>query len=497
MARPPRPPALRRYPDPDPVRTALFSVLLLVLPAAAVAQEEAPRDPATVAGELAESLVSESDSTQRYALLLPPGYEGSRARPLLLVLDPRGRAVPALRRFAGAARYGWIVMSSHDTRSDVEDPSVNERALDAMLVDAQELLAVDTDRIYLAGFSGTARLGWLYSLSLAPHVAGLVGVGAGLPPSLASPAGRHLASLPDHFAFWGGSGYLDFNYGEVREMEDDLGPVGVERRRIVHYPGPHAWLPEAQAADAVAWLELVAMAEGLAATRRAWVDSLRASWSGRARDTLAAGDTVAARRLWADLAADFEGLAPAEWLEQARERAEALAASEAVARHEERRTRERIERKVFGERLRDVVERIRTARPPPDPDAMAAELRLARIRDRAEGGDPRDARPARRLLAQAYTRLSFYLPRQAIRAGEPDRALVALDVAEAASPGSVRTCLFRARAHARAGRPDAAFEALACVRERGPVPFRRLAEDPWLAPLHGDPRWGEGMASPP
>src|SRR5437867_7265281 len=88
--------------------------------------------------------------------------DGARARAIvaalgLFVLDPRARGVLGLALFRdAAARLGWIVMSSHNTLSDGPvEPNV--AAMNAMLAWAQARLAVDSARVYLAGFSGTAR----------------------------------------------------------------------------------------------------------------------------------------------------------------------------------------------------------------------------------------------------------------------------------------------------------------------------------------------------
>lgn len=479
-------------------RSAVVSAAVLLLagipPRAAVASQvpSAEPPPDTLPGELHAELVSVSDSTERYALLLPDEWEGARRRPLLLVLDPRGRAVRALERFRSAAGLGWLAMSSYGTRSDTDEPGVNERALRAMLADAEELLPVDPDRVYLAGFSGTARLGWFFAASLSPHVAGMIGVGAGFPAGLAAVVGADLDRLPDHFAFWGGSGRVDFNYEEVRDLDALLDGAGV-RHRIDHYEGPHAWPPPERAAEAVAWLELAAMGAGLAPVRTGWVDSLRTVWTRRARRALAAGDTAEAAERWRRVAEDFDGIAP---VPGARDTAEALADTDPVRRARERRERQRAEHRAFGDRFWPLVERLRGGDPPAAGE-VAEQLGLRGLRRRAAGSDRTDAEQAARLLEIVYVQTSFYLPREALRRGDPDRALVALRVAEAARPGRPRTCLFRARAHATAGRADEAFEAIACVRRRGPLPAELLRDDSRLAPLRDDPRWAEALARLP
>src|SRR5256885_1721681 len=78
------------------------------------------------AGHVDERVTSASDTAQHFALYLPPGYTRERRWPVLLVLDPRGRALLGLQLFHdAAARLGWIVMSSYNTLSDgPPEPSV-------------------------------------------------------------------------------------------------------------------------------------------------------------------------------------------------------------------------------------------------------------------------------------------------------------------------------------------------------------------------------------
>ena len=70
-------------------------------------------------GRLEERVRSATDTSQTFALYYPPGYPAERRLPVLLVLDPRGRALLALKLFQDrAARLGWVIVSSYNTLSD-------------------------------------------------------------------------------------------------------------------------------------------------------------------------------------------------------------------------------------------------------------------------------------------------------------------------------------------------------------------------------------------
>ena len=103
--------------------------------------------PDSVRGRVTERIVSRADPARSYALYVPSRYDRGAVWPVALVMDPRGRALIPLQRLRAAAeRYGWIVFSSHGTRSD--DPNApNVEAVNAMLDDAQSGFRVDTKRL--------------------------------------------------------------------------------------------------------------------------------------------------------------------------------------------------------------------------------------------------------------------------------------------------------------------------------------------------------------
>src|ERR1041385_3169421 len=197
------------------------------------------------AGHVDERVTSTTDTAQHFALSLPPGYTTERRWPILLVLDPRGRALLALQLFQdAAARLGWIVMSSYNSLSD-GPPEPNVAAVNAMLAAAQPRWSIDSSRLYLAGFSGTARAALAFAVALRGHVAGVIAAGGAPGFPLGGPGGAFGGGWPGHgaggiaaggalgftlggpetafagdstFAYFGAAGTRDFNYEEVLAM---------------------------------------------------------------------------------------------------------------------------------------------------------------------------------------------------------------------------------------------------------------------------------------
>src|SRR6476619_5116635 len=242
----------------------LTSMLLvfLFLPHAAAGQE------VPLPGRLVARDAVPGDSAHHVAAYFPSGFDRSRAVPVLFVLDPRGRGELALRLFAGGAeRHGWLVVSSYNSASDT-DGNPNVDAMNAMLAWTQQNARMDTARIYLAGFSGTARIAWGLAAELRPRVAGMFGTGGGVAFSAGGP--EMAFGADSSFAFFGSAGTTDFNYDEMRGLATRLRLARVPSR-IAWFRGPHSWPPRSLCEQAVDWLELRAMLGGRRAIDTAFV----------------------------------------------------------------------------------------------------------------------------------------------------------------------------------------------------------------------------------
>ena len=160
---------------------AIAALALLPLPPLA-AQTAAPADETVPLATFLDDRPTVTDPTAHYTLYLPASYDPAGKQPLLLIFDPRGRARMAAELFReGADRYGWILVSSNDTRSDTGwEP--NAKALAALWPEISRL-AIDPRRVYATGFSGGAIVAWVLGHQTG-GLAGIIGVGGRLGPGL-------------------------------------------------------------------------------------------------------------------------------------------------------------------------------------------------------------------------------------------------------------------------------------------------------------------------
>ncbi len=109
------------------------------------------------AGQIIERVTCLHYSDQSYALYLPAQYQPGHSCPILFAFDPGARGRRPLECFrAGAEQYGVILMGSNNSRNGPLEPVI--QAARALWDEAHSRFSIDEDRVYLAGFSGGARV---------------------------------------------------------------------------------------------------------------------------------------------------------------------------------------------------------------------------------------------------------------------------------------------------------------------------------------------------
>jgi dienelactone hydrolase len=451
-------------------------LLALALAAAAGPGALPPR------GELVEGQRCASDPSQTYTLYLPRAYPDGRRWPVLLIMDARGRSVLAAGRFAEAAEeYGFVLVSSNDTRSDT-DPGPNIKALRALWPEVHTRIAVDPRRVYLAGFSGTAIL----ALDVARRSGEIAGV-------IASGGRWEEGHTDERLAFpcFGTAGDSDFNYAPMVSLHDRLRRWGTPERLEV-FDGPHGWMPPELAREAIAWMELQAMKAGLRSREDAMVQRLLAEDVARAADLESEGRLLDARRRYEAVASTFDGLAD---VAAARREAEHLARMPAVraALDDEKRwdRYEQSMRRRHDEAFFDLIEA-------PAPVAVVPFVSRFRVEElqRHAAAPGYEGSVGRRLLASLVAQAGFYIPREMRRKGDAQHAAASLDIATRARPESASLWYQLACARALAGFHREALDALEEAVTRGFDDRAQIAEDEDLASLRDDDRFRALLSRP-
>ena len=462
------------------VTVAVVALLLAAAAPQALAEAPAPGAEGPPRGRLVEGIACASDPSQSYTLYLPEAYDPGRRWPVLVVLDPRGRSVPAAELFLDPAReLGWIIVSSNDTRSD-SGMEPNRRALNALWPEIHERYAIDDRRIHLAGFSGTVYVAFEVGRTTG-SVAGIIGSG-----------GRCIeeALAGNRAAVFVTAGDGDFNYQDTRRLHARVREAGVASR-LETFSGGHTWMPPSLARQALEWMELQGMRRGVRPRDDAMVDRLLAADLAAAAALEADGQKLAEMRRYQAAALDFEGLrdvaaAHARWLSL-----EADPEVERAASLEERwAERERQER----ERINQVFARFLAAEPAAPPETLANDLEVARLEHQAEG-DGLEAATARRVLAHLFSNVAVYMPQGLIADRRPGHAASALGVACRIQPDNPSVWYNRSCALSLAGRRSQALDALEHAVQLGFADAALMRADPDLEAVRDSDRFRELLAA--
>jgi tetratricopeptide (TPR) repeat protein len=373
-----------------------------------------------------------------------------------------------------AERYGYIVASSYNTRSD----GPFAQAMNGVHIlrrDTHRRFAIDGRRVYMAGFSGEARLACRMADTAPGSVTGVIACGAGFP--LDRPPHEGLT-----FAFFGIAGTTDFNHDEVVGLDRKLDSLKATHR-IETFDGGHEWPSSELCTQALEWMEILAMKEGSRPRDEALVDNLLANGLREAEASEESGQVYAAYHRYAALARDFKGLRDVSDLEK---RADNLQESKELKDYVKRRDRQAEKDKDYLAKAPQALVRF-----PPDnvrslPRALNF-LKISSLKKRAKKtDDPIESLSAQRLLESVFVQTAYYVPSDLFNRGDYERAVLSLSIAAEIKPENPFVWYNLSRAYARMDRKQSALESLERAVDTGFSSVEELKNESDFASLRED-----------
>ena len=265
---------------------------MIAFPLTAPSQEPAP-------GIILEKVVCLNNANQSYSIYLPSKYSSDRKWPIIFAFDADARGPLPVRRFkAVAEKYGYIIAGSNNSRNG--PMAIIEEALNALITDTESRFSLDDRRMYMTGFSGGARVAVAAAAAMKGKIAGVIGCGAGFHPEIP-------LSDAKSFAFFGAVGTEDFNFPELKALDDRLEKQGAVHKLEI-FPGGHEWPPEWVCTRAIEWMEIQAMQTGRQNPDADRIDELYSKAVAAARSYDDMTQTYEAYRHYSDLVKDFAGL---------------------------------------------------------------------------------------------------------------------------------------------------------------------------------------------
>jgi len=204
------------------------------------------------AGQVYPKVPCASDTTLSYSLCLPPLFDEKKPMPLLILFDSHGDGLLPVNLFkAEAARHGFIIAGSNNSKNGM--PTTETTAIFRnILTDLSTRFSINEEAVYLAGFSGGARVAAAVAIT-ERGIAGVVGCGAGMPNINQKPM--------SNFSFLGVAGNQDFNLTELRNLDNVLDKSGFTHH-LIEFQGIHQWPTAGVIPEIFTWIAFDAMRHG-------------------------------------------------------------------------------------------------------------------------------------------------------------------------------------------------------------------------------------------
>jgi dienelactone hydrolase len=463
--------------------TLLFSALLaMTVCDQGAAQQSAP--PSTSAedlqpGVVLSKIICRTQPEQSYALYLPAHYTRDKRWPIVYAFDPAARGSAPVELMKDAAeRYGYIVAGSNNSRNGAWKPEAD--AAQAMFQDTHARLMVDNNRVYFAGFSGGARL----ASSLAQRcncAAGVLLNGAGFSPSSPPVADAR-------FSVFAAVGNFDFNYGEVLDLDANLGTLRYSHA-LRRFDGPHQWAPANVMDEALAWFRLISMKDGHEERDMDFVKAQASEVEKRAKNLELARDPYGSWKEYRQAAETFDGLGEAPTF---RERAVAMEKEKAVRDGAKREQLDSEEQSRLSANISAGLAALRQDATTRADTRSSVERQIFELRSRAEHEkNPQKLRVAKRALAGIFVE-AMETGQERLDAKDISCARGYFELAAGADPGSVWALSQVAAARALDGDRKGALDALRRTKEKSkdPVAFAAwLNEEPAFAKFRDSPEF--------
>lgn len=433
-------------------------------------------------GQIIEKVVCRNDTQQSYALYLPSGYRPDKHWPILYAFAPDARGKIPVERFQEAAeKYGWIVAASLNSENGSMQQSMD--AAKAMWDDTHARFRINDKRIYTTGFSGGARVAAWAAYLCDGCVAGVIGHGAGFHEEITPKRSTPASSI--RFIFYGTIGTDDFNFGELRNLDEVLTVIKIPHR-VTTFAGGHMWAPKEICTRAVEWMEIQAIKTGKRERSEPLLDELWKSAVERARRAEEEKRVYDAYLAYAALVEDFLGLRDASEFENKSARLkETPEVSKAI---KEDRDQIRQQQRLDNE-LRGHLEKRRNLETRAQANADFHRV-LGDLRKKARAAeDSFERRVARRTLNGAF---AFYFESgmSTIRTRKNYSAAVFyLEAASEIAENNPHIMYELASAYALNGEKKRALEALKRAVEKGFADTARMDASQELAPLRREPEY--------
>lgn len=173
-----------------------------------------------------------TDASCRYALFVPS--DSLKSYPLIVIFDPHASGNYAASQYKELANKYKVVLAASN---NIQNNMPSDRYVyysNCIIADVMNNTAIDSNHVYLMGFSGGARV----ASFLAQHenvFKGVIACGAGVSDII--------NVKTTGFLYVGFAGYSDFNFIEIYKSENAI-RQNILNSHFKYFEGKHQWPPD-------------------------------------------------------------------------------------------------------------------------------------------------------------------------------------------------------------------------------------------------------------
>ncbi len=395
--------------------------------------------------------------------------------PVIIAFDPHGDgALPLTKYKSLAEKYGFIMAGSNDSKNGLPQEEIRT-IVGALMLEIRSKYPVDSNRVYLMGFSGGARVAAMAALCQV-RVNGVIGCGAGF-------AGGDQPVLYK-FDYFGIAGTADFNMNELLQLREPLSQAGF-RQYITTFSGIHEWPPAPVMEEGFQWITLNAMKDGTMKKDDAFISGVMKSIEARMNEYMRKNQFIASADACREAISFSDGLTGSDLFKEKLQYLEKLPGYlDQVASQRKAMEQEQLEKKELAEALqaKDL------------PWWKSWITRHSSPGNNKEKINPEDTLKNRRLLS--FLSLYCYMNANAAISQQNEPAAIRIvAIYEMADPANPEPYYMRAILLARRSENEAAISQLKISVAKGFADKHRLTGQPEFRPMNAAPAWTDLLKS--
>lgn len=253
-------------------------------------------------GKVIDTIYCKENASQSYAIYLPTNYIAAKRYPVVYAFDPHAEGkTPVTKYKALADKYQYIIVGSNNSKNGNAWEESNAIA-NELFNDVTKRFSINTQRVYLLGFSGGARVANTLTI-LNGAINSVICCGAAAPITTNK-------KPRNNYAIIGLVGNEDFNYIEMKKY-DMIDIAGHSLKHyLLTYDGKHEWPDETTMNEAFLWLELNDMRKDISSKNETLINNGLTPLLGELKKLNEQHKIIEAYHLSKKIINFYDGLAP-------------------------------------------------------------------------------------------------------------------------------------------------------------------------------------------